>query len=183
MTGQAQNDIATASGRKDAVRKAFNQEYMATQQAMSQAAERARAQVLDQKQTIASHAENVKSGTQPPQEPIGQQGSGQTAPPPPAGTRQGVQQGAPRQAQQPAQQGAPQMASDPNAHDGQQIMFEIANEIRNIIAHEIDLRMQALYEKVETALAEAFPPQAPDHEQKPGKSGSGRQKPASNKKT
>ncbi|MBO6808443.1 hypothetical protein [Thalassospira sp.] len=62
-------------------------------------------------------------------------------------------------------------------------MFEIANEIRNIIAHEIDLRMQALYEKVETALAEAFPPQAPDHEQKPGKSGSGRQKPASDKRT
>ncbi|MBC07256.1 hypothetical protein [Thalassospira sp.] len=149
MSGQAQNDIATASGRKDAVRKAFNQEYLATQQAMSQAAERARAQVLDQKQTIAGHAENVKAGTQAPQPPIGAPAAGQASAPPAPGP----------------QQGAPHMASDPNPHDGQQVMFEIANEIRKIIAQEIDLRMQALSEKVETALAEAFPPRTADKDQ------------------
>ena len=139
MSGPAQNDIATASDRKDAVRKAFNQEYLATQQAMSQAAERARAQVLDQKQTIANHAENVKSGAQPPQPPIGHATPTHTPPTMPP-------------------QGAPQMASDPNAQAGQKVMFDIANEIRNIIAQEIDLRMQAISAKVEAALSEAFPP-------------------------
>lgn len=129
MSGQAPNDIATASGRKDAVRKAFNQEYMATQQAMTQAAERARTQVLDQRYTIANHAEDVKSGTKTPQPPIGRQ------------------------------QGAPHMASDPNRHGDQQIMFDIASEIRSLITREIDLRMKILSEKVETALANAFPPQ------------------------
>lgn len=181
MSGQAQNDIATASDRKDAVRKAFNQEYLATQQAMSQAAERARAQVLDQKQTIATHAENVKSGTQAPQPPIGGQTAAQTAPPARGATPQGPQQ-AP---QQTPQAGAPQMASDPNAQNAQQVMFEIANEIRNIIALEIDLRMQALSEKVESALAEAFPAKAsdPDQAQKSETSEPNAQKPASTKKT
>ncbi|WP_417830057.1 hypothetical protein [Thalassospira sp.] len=145
MSGPAQNDIATASDRKDAVRKAFNQEYLATQQAMSKAAERARAQVLDQKQTIANHAENVKSGVQPPQPPIGQATHSSPTMPP---------------------QGAPQMASDPNAQAGQQIMVEIANEIRNIIAQEIDLRMQAISAKVEAALSEAFPPSGQDQNSK-----------------
>ena len=41
MSGQAHKDVTTASDRKDAVRKAFNQEYLATQKAMTQAAERA----------------------------------------------------------------------------------------------------------------------------------------------
>jgi len=129
MSGQAPNDIATASNRKDAVRKAFNQEYVATQQAMTQAAERARAQVFDQRHTIANHAEEVKAGTKVPQPPIGRP------------------------------QGAPHMASDPNRHGDQQVMFDIATEIRNLITREVDLRMRLLSEKVETALANAFPPQ------------------------
>ena len=144
MSGQAQNDVNTASDRKDAVRKAFNQEYLATQQAMAQAAERARAQVLDQKHTISNHAENVKSGTHAPQPAIGSQQPGRAA-----------------------QQGAPHMASDPSRQNGQQVMFDIANEIRNIIAQEIDLRMHALHEKVETALVEAFPPRDPKMAQNP----------------
>lgn len=144
MPGPAQNDVATASGRKDAVRKAFNQEYLATQKAMSQAAERARAQVLDQRYTIASHAEDVKAGTKAPQPPIGH---GQPNRP--------AQPNAHANAQ--PHQGAPHMASDPNLSGEQQIMFDIANEIRNIITREIDLRMQVLSEKVETALANAFP--------------------------
>lgn len=145
MPGPAQNDVATASGRKDAVRKAFNQEYLATQKAMSQAAERARAQVLDQRYTIASHAEDVKAGTKAPQPPVGH--------------------GQPNRPAQPNAQphrGAPHMASDPNLSGDQQIMFDIANEIRNIITREIDLRMQILSEKVETALANAFPTEAQD---------------------
>ncbi len=129
MSGQAQNDKATASGRKDAVRKAFNQEYMATQQAMTEAAERARTQVLEQRHTIANHAEDVKAGTKAPQPPIGRQ------------------------------KGAPHMASDPNRHGDQQVMFDIATEIRNLITREIDQRMQVLSAKVETALANAFPAQ------------------------
>jgi hypothetical protein len=144
MTGQAQNDVATASGRKDAVRKAFNQEYMATQKAMSQAAERARAQVLDQRQTIAGHAQDVRTGAQAPQPPVG---NGSSAQP------HGQSSAKPAAAYPP---GVPGQDSD------QQIMFEIANEIRNIIAREIDLRMQLLSEKVETALANAFPPADPD---------------------
>ncbi|NIY77283.1 hypothetical protein HED22_16645 [Thalassospira sp. HF15] len=171
MTGPAQNDITTASGRKDAVRKAFNQEYLATQQAMSKAAERARAQVLDQKQTIASHAHNVSSGAQAPQPPIGAQTTGQPTASPSQGSQPGLHAG------------APQMVSDPNAQNGQQVMFEIANEIRNIIALEIDLRMQALSEKVETALAEAFPARQPDQEDKPETSGASPQEPPKGKKT
>lgn len=145
MPGPAQNDAATASGRKDAVRKAFNQEYLATQKAMSQAAERARAQVLDQRYTIASHAEDVKAGTKAPQPPVGH-----------------GQPNRPAQPNAQPHQGAPQMASDPNLSGDQQIMFDIANEIRNIITREIDLRMQILSEKVETALANAFPTDAQD---------------------
>lgn len=171
MTGQAQNDIATASGRKDAVRKAFNQEYLATQQAMSQAAERARAQVLDQKQTIANHAHDVSSGAQAPQPPIGSRSAGQSTASSPQGSQAGLQAG------------MPQMASDPSAQGGQQVMFEIANEIRNIIALEIDLRMQALSEKVEAALAEAFPARQPEQEHKPETPGSSPQEPAKDKKT
>ena len=166
MSGQAQNDVSTASDRKDAVRKAFNQEYLATQQAMAQAAERARAQVLDQKQTISNHAENVKSGAQAPQPAIGSQQTGQATPHP-----------------QAAQQGAQHMASDPNMQNSQQVMFDIANEIRNIIAREIDLRMQALSEKVETALAEAFPPRDPKKEQNPQSSGPAPQQKTSGKKS
>jgi hypothetical protein len=166
MSGQAQSDVATASDRKDAVRKAFNQEYLATQQAMAQAAERARAQVLDQKQIISNHAETVKSGAQPPQPPVGRPPSGQTHPHP-----------------QAAQQGAPHMTSNTNRHNGDQIMFEIANEIRNIIAQEIDLRMQALSDKVETALAEAFPPRNSTTDQNARPSNSAPQPKTSGKKT
>ena len=138
MSDPAHKDITTASGRKDAVRKAFNQEYLATQKAMTQAAERAREQVLDQRYTISTHTGQVRSGTTTPQPPIGaRQPSG-----PPSG--------------QPAQ-GAPNMSSPVNLQGDQQVMFEIANEIRNIITREIDLRMQVLSEKVETALAAAFP--------------------------
>ncbi|MBX2831528.1 MAG: hypothetical protein KTR23_10165 [Rhodospirillales bacterium] len=140
MSGQAPNDMATASGRKDAVRKAFNQEYMATQQAMTQAAERARAQVIDQRHTIANYAEDVKAGTKTQQPPIG------------------------------SQQGAPHMASDPNRHSDQQVMFDIATEIRNLITREVDMRMQLLSEKVETALANAFPPQEPSETSEPTQS-------------
>ena len=75
------------------------------------------------------------------------------------------------------------MASDPNMQNGQQVMFDIANEIRNIIAREIDLRMQALSEKVETALAEAFPPRDPKKEQAPQSSGPAPQQKTSGKKT
>lgn len=149
MPGPAQHDVATASGRKDAVRKAFNQEYLATQKAMSQAAERARAQVLDQRYTIASHAEDVKAGTKAAQPPIGKNQ--------PNGPAQPT-----AQANAQPQQGAPHMASDPSLSGDQQIMFDIANEIRNIITREIDLRMQVLSEKVETALANAFPQDAAD---------------------
>lgn len=134
MSDQAHKDITTASSRKDAVRKAFNQEYLATQKAMTQAAERAREQVLDQRYTIAGHAEQVRSGAATPQPPVG---TSHTSRPP--------------------AQGAPHMSSPANHQGDQQVMFEIANEIRNIITREIDLRMQALSEKVETALANAFP--------------------------
>lgn len=137
MSGQAHKDVTTASDRKDAVRKAFNQEYLATQKAMTQAAERAREQVLDQRYTISNHAEQVKSGVTAPLPP--RPGSGH-----PTGY--------------PAQ-GAPQMTSSANHHGDQQIMFDIATEIRNIITREIDLRMQLLSDKVETALANAFPAQ------------------------
>ncbi|MDG4721753.1 MULTISPECIES: hypothetical protein [Thalassospira] len=138
MSGQAHKDIATASNRKDAVRKAFNQEYLATQKAMTQAAERAREQVLDQRYTISNHTGQVRSGTTAPQPPIG---AGQS----------------PRQPSGQPAQGAPNMSSPANLQGDQQVMFEIANEIRNIITREIDLRMQVLSEKVETALAAAFP--------------------------
>lgn len=170
MSGQAQNDIATASGRKDAVRKAFNQEYMATQQAMSQAAERARAQVLDQKNTIANHATDVKAGAQAPQPPIG-------------GTNTGQAHAQPQAATGHPPQGAPHMASDPNQYSDQQIMFDIANEIRNIITREIDLRMQALSAKVETALANAFPPQDQESDTQHPKTRSGNRRSGSSKKT
>jgi len=137
MSDQAHRDIATASNRKDAVRKAFNQEYLATQKAMTQAAERAREQVLDQRYTISNHTDQVRSGATSPRPPVG-------APVP--------QNGYPAQ-------GAPQMSSQANLHGDQQIMFDIASEIRNIITREIDLRMQLLSEKVEAALADAFPAQ------------------------
>lgn len=74
------------------------------------------------------------------------------------------------------------MASDPNQNGDQQIMFDIANEIRNIIAREIDLRMQALSAKVETALANAFPPQDPESDPQPSKPKSSSRRSASSKK-
>ncbi|HBU98292.1 hypothetical protein [Thalassospira lucentensis] len=154
MSGPGQSGIDTASSRKDAVRKAFNQEYMATQQAMSQAAERARTQVLDQRYTISSHAQDVKAGA--------------TAPQPPLGAQQGTQQGtqaAPAGSQQakPQPQGAPYMGSSPAGGGAHQVMFDIANEIRNIINKEVDQRMQILAARVEAAILQSLPTETADN--------------------
>lgn len=53
--------VETASSKKDAVKKAFNQEYQATMKAMANAADRARAQVLNQKLAAGSHAQSSQS--------------------------------------------------------------------------------------------------------------------------
>ena len=154
MSGPGQSGIDTASSRKDAVRKAFNQEYMATQQAMSQAAERARTQVLDQRYTISSHAQDVKAGA--------------TAPQPPLGTQQGAQTGtqaapAGNQQAKPQPQGAPYMGSSPAGGGAHQVMFDIANEIRNIINKEVDQRMQILAARVEAAILQSLPTETADN--------------------
>ncbi|MCC9625634.1 hypothetical protein LPB41_28505 [Thalassospira sp. MA62] len=168
MSQQAQKDVSTANTRKEAVRQAFNQEYLATQQAMSQAAERARAQVIDQRQTISDHAQGVKAGDIGPQPPLGgkapPQASATTGTPQPNGTHHNSPGSTPPgTAQQPATgtSGIPQMQTNPQPVDGEQVMIEIANEIHKIITREVDARMQVLTTKVETALAAAFPP-APD---------------------
>ena len=150
MAGPGQSGIDTASSRKDAVRKAFNQEYMATQEAMSKAAERARTQVLDQRYTISSHAQDVKAGA--------------TAPQPPLGTQQGTQQGtqAGNQQAKPQPQGAPYMGSSPAGGGAHQVMFDIANEIRNIINKEVDQRMQILAARVEAAILQSLPTETAD---------------------
>lgn len=49
--------VETASSKKDAVKKAFNQEYQATMKAMANAADRAREQVLNQKLAAGTHAQ------------------------------------------------------------------------------------------------------------------------------
>lgn len=144
MSGQDQSNIASANGRKEAVRKAFNQEYLATQQAMSQAAQRARDQMLEQRDTIGNHVQSVKAGTTAAMPPIGH--------PAAQGAPHGNTAGTVPPRTDPLQMGAGMV---PNGN--QQIMIDIANEIRNIIAQEIDVRMKILSEKVETALAEAFP--------------------------
>ena len=152
MSGPGQSGIDTASSRKDAVRKAFNQEYMATQQAMSQAAERARTQVLDQRYTISSHAQDVKAGATAPQPPLGTQTGTQAAP-------AGNQQAKP----QPQPQGAPYMGSSPAGGGAHQVMFDIANEIRNIINKEVDQRMQILAARVEAAILQSLPTETADN--------------------
>ncbi|NIZ03285.1 hypothetical protein [Thalassospira lucentensis] len=145
MSGPAQAGIDTASNRKDAVRKAFNQEYMATQEAMTQAAERARAQVLDQRYTISAHADSVKAGTQAP---LGAPNRG--------GANPAAQPHAQPQTQPPAQ-GAPYMNAHPAAGAANQVMFDIANELRNIINQEIEQRMQVLAARVEEAILQSLP--------------------------
>ena len=155
MAGPGQSGIDTASSRKDAVRKAFNQEYMATQQAMSQAAERARTQVLDQRYTISSHAQDVKAGATAPQPPLGTQTGPQAAP-------AGNQQAKPQPQPQPQPQGAPYMGSSPAGGGAHQVMFDIANEIRNIINKEVDQRMQILAARVEAAILQSLPTETAD---------------------
>ncbi|PKR56902.1 hypothetical protein [Thalassospira lohafexi] len=155
MAGPGQSGIDTASSRKDAVRKAFNQEYMATQQAMSQAAERARTQVLDQRYTISSHAQDVKAGATAPQSPLGtQQGTQTGTQAAPAGNQQAKPQ--------PQPQGAPYMGSSPAGGGAHQVMFDIANEIRNIINKEVDQRMQILAARVEAAILQSLPTETAD---------------------
>ena len=149
MSGPAQAGIDTASNRKDAVRKAFNQEYMATQEAMTQAAERARAQVLDQRYTISAHADSVKAGTQAP-----------LGAPNRVGANPAAQPHAQPQHQPPVQgpaQGAPYMNAHPAAGAANQVMFDIANELRNIINQEIEQRMQVLAARVEEAILQSLP--------------------------
>lgn len=149
MSGPVQSGIDTASSRKDAVRKAFNQEYMATQEAMTQAAERARSQVLDQRYTISAHAEEVKAGATAPQPPLGSQHGGAARTP---GTAQ-----AGNQAARPQPQGAPYMGANPPGGAAHQVMFDIANEIRNIINQEVERRMQILAARVEDAILQSLP--------------------------
>ena len=150
MSGPAQAGIDTASNRKEAVRKAFNQEYMATQEAMTQAAERARAQVLDQRYTISAHADSVKAGTQAP---LGAPNRGGANP---AAQTQAKPQHAQPHAQ-PHAQGAPYMTVHPAAGAANQVMFDIANELRNIINQEIEQRMQILAARVEEAILQSLP--------------------------
>ncbi|MFC4238124.1 hypothetical protein ACFOY8_23185 [Thalassospira xianhensis] len=123
--------VETASSKKDAVKKAFNQEYQATMKAMANAADRARTQILDQKLAAANHSTSTQDAkaavTQSPssgQSPVKSGGAtGSTAP------------------------------SDPGA----MVMIEIANELRRIIVAEIDMRMNHLAKQVEEAIASSLP--------------------------
>ncbi|WP_339860660.1 hypothetical protein [Thalassospira alkalitolerans] len=124
--------IETASSKKDAVKKAFNQEYQATMKAMANAADRARKQILDQKLAAASHGQS----NQPSQNGTPSTGPGPTSPKIP---------GAPS--------GAEATPSDPTVL----VMIEIANELRRIIVSEIDMRMNHLANQVEQAIAHSLP--------------------------
>ncbi len=135
--------VETASSKKDAVKKAFNQEYQATMKAMANAADRARTQILDQKLAAASHAQSsqsAKTGTAQPAS-SGPSSSKQTGT---GGTGGGSASSAP---------------ADPGA----MVMIEIANELRRIIVAEIDMRMNHLARQVEQAISNAIPdaPNAP----------------------
>lgn len=122
--------VETASSKKDAVKKAFNQEYQATMKAMANAADRARTQILDQKLAAASHSRSTQDA------------------------KAAVAQ-SPSSGQSPAQSGGA-TGSMPPSDPGAMVMIEIANELRRIIVAEIDMRMNHLARQVEEAIASSL---------------------------
>ena len=136
--------VETASSKKDAVKKAFNQEYQATMKAMANAADRARTQILDQKLAAASHSRS----TQDARSATAQSPSSGQSPAKPDGT-----------------------GSTPSSDPGVMVMIEIANELRRIIVAEIDMRMNHLARQVEEAIANSLPATPEDVKSSPVKTG------------
>lgn len=132
--------VETASSKKDAVKKAFNQEYQATMKAMANAADRARTQILDQKLAAASHS----TSTQDAKAAVAQ---------------------SPSSGQSPAKSGG--TGNTPPSNPGAMVMIEIANELRRIIVAEIDMRMNHLAKQVEEAIASSLPSTSEDAKSAP----------------